>query len=265
MSSAEVASRSYKGFMLTEEERNPRDIEVPLQTITVQLPEEPLLVNGSSYGFEVEGERLCQAINTVRQTFRRPGKFEPTSLSVTLGDSLPPKIADADEAKQPKLFDIDTAALRIELPGEVIKSNMPARLLASQIEDVLNQDLAAGIEQVRQRKNFYGHRLSLFGGSLAIGALLGEGTGIEAGSSSLQGILERGTAGAVGAAILVTGVGIAKIYYTDWRLKRKTGLSGDEYKVQRRVEENGIGKDLETLFEEPIIKLVPSQATSETT
>jgi hypothetical protein len=259
-----VTSANYLGFRLAEEERKSGDIEVPLQTLTVQLPEEPLLVNGSPYGFEVDEDRLGQAINTVRKTFWQPGRFEPHSLKISLGESLPERIAGGDQSGIPTGFDYRKKTLRVVVPSEVSKTSMPEKLLAAQVEGVLNRDVVTGIEQSRQEKLIVGHRLAIYTGSLITGVAVGEGVGIATDPSSIGAVIERGIYGAGAGALLVTGAALTRVIYGNWRSSRKTGFDDAlDSRAHLKVEKNGVGEDLQTLFEEPVVKLIPFSATIE--
>lgn len=229
--------------------REARGTEVALQSIDVQLPEEPMLINGLPYEFSVDGPRLAGALNILRLKSAAKGTHEPRALEITLGESLPPSVIDTKETATALIYKTPGNKFGIEVPKEIAKSESAQSVLIDKVENAVNRDLKLGILESLAR-NADDRRFARFMKSFLIGGvILGEGVGIALVSDgSIVEYLKAGILGSVAGLGAGTGATLATEYV--W---------GDhDNRIRRRAQKLSHSPNLSELhkhFKEPIISL----------
>lgn len=178
------------------------DLRVPLDTLAVYLPEEPMLINGRAFTFEVHHDALAAAVH--RANHRVPGETPSVkALFLGYGESLPTLLADAPD--QERVYDAERRTLSVVVPKEVVKSALTDDQLSILVQASLNDQLRRGLLEVvatnvrrRRWRRFY------MVSALTVAPLAGIGTGLV-----WEGpILDRGIAG-IGASVGVVAVSLA--------------------------------------------------------
>jgi hypothetical protein len=266
MAPAEAATNSgYFGFRLEDEERDRGDIEVPLQTLTVQVPEEPLQVNGSPYTFAVDEEALGRATNFVRTATNR-GWYEPKALVIRFGESLPEKITGHANSKS-SVYDYKDRKLAIQIPGEITKKSMPNPILVPLMEDVLNDDLGIGLDQSLRMKRAEKREKHTSIAAMAVSMSIGEGLGVATTASSHQpeAILGGAIAGLGGGFITWLVGAVAQDKFQKHKLQvDRYDLNGIiAHRAEKKRDAHGIDSELQKFLTKPIISLEPARTDSE--
>ena len=209
----DTAMGGVRDYPTDQIERQPGDLEVPLQTMVVRLPKEPMSINGVPYAINVDAEKLASAVNALRITSSSPGHYEPRSLSVVYGESLPPKIAGTDNIADAPTFSWESTGLRIVTPQEIVKSKQPDALLATKVQGFLNDELLNGLTEAWTMKNWRSLSLGLRYSSIAVAAMVGDGAGIVIGDGSLPQALWQGSLGALAGSVgMATAIGLKTEY-----------------------------------------------------
>lgn len=244
------------------------DSEVALQTMVLQIPEDPIEINGSPYRIEVDEPRLAGAINHgIRHWGNRIGYNEPRSLTIDLTDeTLPPKLAGPSEDSPKPVHDFHHNGLRIEVPKEVIKSQYSSDELAETVQRTLNDDLELGILENQVLKDYLGIRKFLLKASAVGMAAVGEAVGVATSNGSVGEIATRGTGGAVLGALAVGVATLGRQIYDIQRFNTNVHpafrrLSYWRARLMKKEIDESHGKSYHRtpqLRGKPIISLVPA-------
>lgn len=202
-----------------------RGIEVGVFNLRVVLPEEPMIINGQSYGFELQPDSLAKAVNYIENSgWGAETKFKPQLIELSLGRSLHPKI-DEDSQEHPVLhaFNMSRSGLFLTIPHEVIETEKTDEQLVKLTEDRINKDLVSGLIEIRAAKNIKAFRKFRTISGVAFSGAIGEGIGLTTSRPETVALVEKGTLGAVlglvAAGTVVTARGVYEnIRYSGPRL-----------------------------------------------
>jgi hypothetical protein len=225
----------------------------------VNLPDEPMLINGSPYAFELDAERLSLAIRDARASTARWRKGEVTGLDISLGDSLPSHIADPDSSpEQASIFDVNEQTIAVVLPSEIVQSQSDTGVLAQQVELSLNHDIQRGMNEARYLRKGMSWRRFRFFSVATLGGAFGEGAGILTSPDTALAIAGRGTAGAVvGAAAGVLAYTLGNVAWEEIHGEDPRYLMP---RAMKKAEGHTPNQAEEAVFAEPVVAVVPAEA-----
>lgn len=156
----------------------PGDEVIALQEMVVRTPEDPVLINGDPYMIEVDGNKLAQVINRMRQRGDTPKHHDPRVLAISLGPSLNPKIA-RDESNNFN-YSWENNAVELEIPAEITDHTAETEEIVGLSEEYLNEMFARAINQNERFKDLIGSAKFRFFGGIATGAVIAEGISVAA-------------------------------------------------------------------------------------
>jgi len=249
---------------MTEAAPSPANIiEVPVRTVTVTLPEEPIHLNGEAYTFSLDTERLSSVLGqSQKKSYRYGARQRLNEIRLTLGESLPPDIAAPEEdIPTSLLYDPEAKQINLVVPSHLGKADLPAQFLATAIERSVNGDLETALKQnYRYKEVVWMSSILRRAGALA---LVGAG---EIGAMAVKTpknfseVLIHGVAGATAGGAGTLLIAVARDIYQEIRY-------GDESNAQLHTAwkmSYRPNKELDALFGgEPIITLGPVEPNPE--
>lgn len=245
---------------------NSSEGQIALQIMRVQLPDEPLKINGVPFSIRVNEPRLAGAINKMRLDSMGRGRFDTQLVAVSLGESLPKRLAEPEPQHKAhgQFYDYRDGSIRIEAPREITKTSLSISTLVEKLETALNEDLEDGIDQNCAVKQYFLVRRYLNLGAATLMGGIGEGAAIVISNGSVGELILRGSAGATLGTAAVGAVVFLK-------RRRDRRLHGDSlapiearaFRAERKRKQQDGAKERDGYThiyfkDQPIISLIPA-------
>lgn len=238
-------------------------IEVPLEMLTVFLPDEPMIVNDNPFDITLDADRLTAAFTFLRSENSFNRQPRPHALSIELGDSLPPQMTEVEHkaSEEQSIYNPVSKRLEIVTPKAITEPDLTATSLALVAENGINSQLELGLRHIRaigrlDIRTSEREKLWLLGG-----VMTGEVSGplLLGNNSTLLPLLEHATTGAVGVAVTVGCVAVGKMLYDEIKFD-SFGIPARALarRAYSQLSQEPANDKLNEYFKEPIISLKPA-------